>query len=209
VVIAHRRLHAIAVVRVDVQIEHPLRPAVEQRQDRQRRIVEIAKAAGLGGPAVMGAASRVVDYSCLGPRLGRCIAEKPRGQQRAATGRRRSAEDLRKDRIAVAPQAIAPAGLGTYRALGLCVAHGGDVVACMKARELIDARHGAIDIARLRQPPQRPAQVDDRRDARDRQRMLGAIARSAIDLAADEKRRHLPCLHPALAECSRRLSGQI
>ena len=37
-------LHAVPVVGVHVEVEHPFRPLIEQRQDRQHRFVEIAEA---------------------------------------------------------------------------------------------------------------------------------------------------------------------
>ena len=77
----------------------------------------------------------------------------------------------------------------------------------VEARELVRCRLRAIDIRLVRQPTQGPAQIDDRRHPRNPQRMLRAIARLPIDLAADEER---PWKHRMKLVADRpRLNGQI
>ena len=71
------RLNAVAVMGVDIQIGDPRQPAVEQRQNPQHRVVEIAEPAGVVRPPVMGAAGGAVDDAAPGQSFGRSVAARP------------------------------------------------------------------------------------------------------------------------------------
>ena len=175
-------LDAVAVMGVQVQVEDPADPAVEQPQDGQRRVVKIAEPAGLVRPPVMGAAGRAV-------KRRRPLQQQIGGQQGTAAGRRRAAEDLRKDRVAVAADVVALAGFRRDRAPALGLDQRRHVVRGVKAGKLIGRRLGAVQVDAVGQPAQGAAQVDAGRNPGDRQGVRAAIARQPIDLAADEARR--------------------
>ena len=103
-----------------------------------------------------------------------------------AARRGRAAEDLAEYRIAVGAEAIAGARRLVDRLGRLGRHHRGDVVPVVEARELIGRRDRAVDIDVVGQPVERAAEVDRRRDARNGQRVLPAIARAPVDVAADE-----------------------
>ena len=126
-------LHAVPVVRVDVDIENALQPGVEERQDRQDRVVEIAKAARPVRAAVMGAARRVVDDARpLGP-----VGQEPRGQQGSAARGGRPAENLWEYGVAVSPKAETLGDLRLDRLVALRGPHGGYVVGVMETRQFL------------------------------------------------------------------------
>src|SRR3546814_8138040 len=54
-------LHAVAVVGVDVEVEDVPKAAIEEGENGEHRVVEIAETARAVGAAVMGAAGRAVD----------------------------------------------------------------------------------------------------------------------------------------------------
>src|SRR5262249_4396249 len=147
-----------------------------QRQNAQHGIVEIAEATGAAGPAVMGAAGRTVDDAAFAQQLDRL--------ERAAAGSGRPAEDLGKHWVAVAPDVVALAPLRRH----IPVHVSSEMVAIMKARQLLRRRPRAVDILPLVRPSHGADQVERRRHPRDRQRVPVPVGRGAIDLAADEIR---------------------
>src|SRR5262249_5840556 len=82
------------------------------------------------------------------------------------------------------PKALALRQGRRLRALAL--GHGRHVFGVVKARELRGRRERRIDIAPVREPAERAAEIHRQRDARDGERVLSAVARMAVDLTADE-----------------------
>ena len=84
-------LHAVAMVRVEIDVEHAFQATLEQRQDGEDRIVEVAEAARPVGPAVVRAAGRVEHRAPFEREFGR--------EDRAADGRRGALEDAGEKRV--------------------------------------------------------------------------------------------------------------
>ena len=181
----HRILDAVAVVGVDIDIGDPVEPAIEQRQYAEHRVVQVTEAARPVGPAVMGAAGRAVHDG------GAILQHGRRGQGRAA-GRRRAAEHLAMDRVALGAEVVAAADFGVAPLRRLGPSQSFDIGRVVEARQLRRRRHRAVDIDSVGQPAEGTAEVDHRRYPRDRQRVLAAVGRAPVDLAADEPRAPLP-----------------
>jgi len=174
---------AVAVMRVEIDIEDRPDAAIEQAQHGEHGIVEIAEAGGAVAAAVMGAAGRAVDDRAV------ARAEQDLGRLEAGAARRRQPrEDLGEQRVAVAADIEATGSLRRDMLVGLGAPQRRDVIGRVKAHEFVRRRQRALDIGRRVEPAQNAHEIDHRGDARDRQRMAAAIRRTAVDVAADEER---------------------
>ncbi len=174
-------LYPVAVMGVQIHIENPPEAIVQQAQNPQNRIVEIAEAAGPVGPAMVGAARRAVDQPrALGQQIGR--------QDTGPGGGGRAAIHFGENRVAAGADLMARAGFGIDGLHPFRRRHRRDVIGVVEAGQLIRRCHRAVDILIFREPAKRADQVQRGTDPRDRQRMLGAIGRAAINLSPDQDR---------------------
>src|SRR5690606_7601822 len=86
-----RVLHRVAVMRVEIHVEQALDAAIEQPADGERRIVEVAEAAGAPRASVMGAAGGMKGDASRERELGRA--------QRAADAGRGALEQAGEQRV--------------------------------------------------------------------------------------------------------------
>ena len=177
-IVGQRVLDTVAMMGVDVHIGDPCQSPIEKGEDAEDRVVEVAEAAGTVRPAVMGAARRAVDHAAVRQQF-RCV-------YCCAAGRRRPSEDLAEDRIAVGAQVVARPVSVRGRLGLLAMDHGIHIGGIVEPAELRPRRHRTVDVNIIRQPAERPAQVDDQRHPGYRQRVFAAIARTPVDFAADE-----------------------
>lgn len=161
-------LHAVAMMRVDVQIDDVVQPEVQPCQQPQHRVVQEAETGGTVSPPMMRAAARTVDDPALGRQAGR--------QHDAARRDCRTAINLPVDRVALRadPEArpdIVADGLG-----GFGLPQGLKIGRVVKARQLRLRRHRRVVVDVERKPAECGAQVGADRDARHSQGMFRPIA---------------------------------
>ena len=164
-VVVEGGLHAVTVVRVDVHIQDVVEAGVDPGQDAQHSVVDVAEACGAVGHAVMGAAAGNVDDAGGG-------GGEARGVDHPAGGGGGTAEDLAIDRVTVGADAVALA-VGGLHGLGFLGADQG-------------RGDGAIDVSGGIEPAEGADEVEGSRDARDGERVLGAVGGVTVDLAANE-----------------------
>ncbi len=175
------RLHPVSMMGIEIDIEDTAEAAIQEAQDSERHVIEIAKAAGAVASAMMGAAGEMMDDPSI-------RQQQLRGLQSPPAARGRPPEHLRKDRIAVDAEIVSPPrlGIGALRAFGRL--QRGQVIRRMEAAELVEGGLGAHDILILLEPAHRADQVQRRRDAGDRQGMAASIAGAPIDVVRDQAR---------------------
>jgi len=172
-------LDTVAVVRVDVHVQHP-QPLPAQTQDRQHRVVDVAETA-------RGIRVRVVHAA------GRTERDHPFQQhlraQDAAVGRGRGrGEEAGKVRVLEVADVVPLAIAVRDPALGFALAQCRDVLARVEPLEFRGggrARHaeflrgqGAIGMD----------QVQRQRDARNAERVVAAVGMTAVACRADQHR---------------------
>jgi hypothetical protein len=131
-------LHTVAVMGIEVEIDDSGEPLVTPGEQAEHAIVDIAEAMGAAGAAVMGAATGAMDHATGCGQRG--------GEQDAASGGGGAGEHLGIDRVVLGADGVAGA-IGVGGALGCFAAlQGGEIVAVVKAGELVDGgqRRGAI-----------------------------------------------------------------
>ncbi len=167
-IVGEGRFDAIAVVGVEVDIEHPCLAVVEQGQDRKDRIVEEAKAIGAVRHPVMRPARRMKGHAAFERGFG--------GKDRAADRGRGALVKPLKYRIFHRADIIGLACLGADAAGRFSVAQGGDIVGHVKPRDRLEAGLRALQIGRVfGEPAQHFAQRHHGADPRNRQWMVPAI----------------------------------
>ncbi len=176
--VRERVLHAVAVMRVQIDVEHALEARVEQREDREHRVVEVAEAARAIGPAMVRAAGRVI-RDATGERKARRV-------HRAAHARRGTLEEALEQRILHGAETVTLADLAVHLAVRAGVAQRLDVIAAVEARELVLGRARTRVEFAWAEPAERLAEVHHRTDARDAERMMAGVARAPVHVVADE-----------------------
>ena len=172
-------LHAVSVMGIEIDIKDTGQSAIEHGQDAKHRIVEVTEPVGHGRAAVMGAARERVN----GPALDR--GQGPASQQGRPGGRRRTTENLRKNRVAAAADIIAL----LHGVADMPVPFGrddsGDVIWSMEAGEIARCRRRAVDKAVFVKQAKGADEIHDGRHPLDRERVRRAITRFPVDFAAD------------------------
>ena len=106
--------------------------------------------------------------------------------KRGAGRGRRTPENLAEHRIAVNAEVEALPLFFRRRPVPLALPDRRDIIRIVEPGELLDGGNRAVDILRRRQPAQSAAQIDRQGNPRNRQRMLAAVTRPPINLAADK-----------------------
>ena len=188
-------LDAVAVMGVEIDIEDALEALLQEGQDREGGVVEVAEAAGMVAHAVVRAARGVVGD----PALGR----EPGCQDGAADRGAGAPEQALEDRVFHRADAVALAHRGADAAAILGRLQGGDIVGRVELEQVVEGGDGAVDIgarALRLEPAELLAQRQHGADALDGERMIAAVAGFPVDLAGDETARHSgPSRHPAFS----------
>jgi hypothetical protein len=188
-------LHAVAVMRIEVQIGDAREPLIEPGQHQQHRVVEVAEPGRPVAPAMMRAAAGAMHHATATGQPGR--------QHRAPRRGRRSPPDFSVHRIAPRPDVVAGAILIAHRLRRLRPLERTQVAAIMEPRDFVHAGDRRGHELGVVQPAHRAAEIGAGGDARDRQRMPRPVGRAAIHLAADIHRAQARigqrefCLHAA------------
>jgi hypothetical protein len=179
VVIGEGVLHAVAMVRVQVHVQHALHALRQERQHGEHGIVEIAEAAGAVGPPVVGAARGVKHDTPIHRQL--------RGVDRTADGGGSALEQAGEQRVFHGADAVTVAHRFLHAAAGIGQAQRLYVVGPVKLRQLRHAGLQALAILSGCEPAQYAAQVNDAGNADDRKGMVFAEGRLPVHIAADEE----------------------
>ena len=175
-----RILHAVAVMGVEVDVGDARQARLQQAQDREHRIVEIAEPAGAIGAAVMRPAGRMEGDAAFERELRRA--------DRASDAGRGALEHPGEQRVLHRADAMPLAGRHVDGAGRGRIAQCRDVAGIVEPRELGFGRAGARLVLACVEPVERVAEVDDRFDPRNRQRVHRPVGAPTIDVVADEHR---------------------
>jgi len=177
--VEERVLHAVAVVRVKVHVQHSLDATLEQPPHGEHRVIEIAEAAGTVAPAVVRASGRVEH--------GASLERQFRGEQRTADCRGRALEDAGEQRVLEVAESV-PLADGRRNATGgVAGPQRLDVASVVVGREFRDGRGATRPRAAGIEPAERFADLQDCRDPRDGQRVVPAETGLAAEIARHEQ----------------------
>ena len=127
-------LHAVAMVSVEIDVQHPLHAALQQGQDGEDRIIEIAEAAGPAWPAVVRATSRVEHDASFEREFGR--------EDRSANSCRGTGEHAWKQRILQGAESEALTRGGGDLSGRVRVAERRDVLGIVESNQASEIRSG-------------------------------------------------------------------